>query len=112
MSVKADILICLPCHQYYEFDTLRAYMKLEVYMANAGFTVARRLAKGSSIPEARQLGVNEAKRVGAKWLLFIDADMVFHPHDLETLIRQGKDIIGGLYFGKQHRGKTGMQCQK
>ena len=51
---------------------------------------------GDAIDEMRNVAVAKAREEKAKWLLFIDADMVVPEDTLERLLAHDKPIVGGL----------------
>ena len=54
--------------------------------------------EGSLIVNNRNLLVSQAKRVGADWLMFLDADMTFPAFALHRLLSHGVDIVGCTYL--------------
>lgn len=56
----------------------------QVLVAERGYTVA----------ENRNYCVEQAKRNGSEYLLFIDDDMTFPPNTLESLLSHKKEVVG------------------
>lgn len=56
------------------------------------------MRQGSDIVSARNWIIQKALEDGATHVLFVDHDMVFPKNTLETLLKDGKDIIGVEYF--------------
>lgn len=100
---NVDVLVAVPTYSgYVEPETLHCYDRMLVYMEGKGYTLARFRPRrwGSILPAARCEAAQGAMKFGAKWLMFIDADMVFPPDAVLTLMDRGKNVIGGLYFTK------------
>lgn len=53
------------------------------------------------IHDARNKIAQEAIDKGASHLMFIDSDIKFPPDGVNRLLKQDKDIIGGLYYRRQ-----------
>lgn len=98
-----DVLVAIPTSDgYIEPETLHSYDRMLVYMENKGHRLGRFRPRrwGSILPAARCESAQAAIAYKAKWLMFIDADMVFPPDAVLTLIDRGKNVIGGMYFTK------------
>ena len=59
---------------------------------------------GKDVDTARNELAQEAIKLGAEYLIFIDDDVIIPPNTitkLTNLADQGKDIVGGVYYTKQ-----------
>lgn len=57
--------------------------------------------KGSLVVRNRNQLVEDARKVGAQYLLFVDSDMTFPPHTLRQLLGHNKDIVGCTYLQRE-----------
>lgn len=64
-------------------------------------TIPVRKSYGSLIAQNRNNLVKDAISANAKWILFIDTDMVFPENIIELLQKHDVDVVGGVYHSKQ-----------
>ena len=88
--------ICLgiPCGERINSKFLIAYTGLLFNMPCTAHVVIR---EGVYVTENRHYIVEEAKKEQCSHLLLLDADMLFKPHCLKSLIAWDKDIVGATY---------------
>ena len=89
------VSIAVPSGDMVHADFAKAYA--ELCMAAFGFPLQLITSKSSIIAKARNTGVDQAKKFGAHYLLFLDSDMLFPPTTLLRLLLHGKDIVGATY---------------
>lgn len=99
MSKKSkSIFIATPmyggmCHGSYAkslFNTMK-------YLLDNGYEVQYRdMYNNSLVTEARDLFTQMFLNSGCEYLFFIDADQSFKPEDVMQMIKENKDIIGGV----------------
>lgn len=92
------ILIGLPVHGNVNPAVVASLLSLT---SNINYPGKVHLQSNCYVHDARNKIVNEAQKLGASYLMFIDADMVFPPDGVNRLVEQDKDIIGGLYYRRQ-----------
>lgn len=92
------ILIGIPC-----MDTIKVETMVSLFAASAAIESPAKLhvQKNCYVHVARNKICEEAIKSGASHVMFIDADMQFPAHAIEKLVKEGKDVIGGLYFRRQ-----------
>lgn len=81
------------------YDTTEAPFELtlnEAIKLPGAYVELYRMRK-SSAPAARNVMAEYALEHNFDYVFFMDVDMVFPPNALQTLVRAGKDIVGGLY---------------
>lgn len=89
------ILIGIPCIDKapIEFTECLVNMRLDVPHEYA-------FRKGALVFEARDSIVRQAINEGFTHVMFIDSDIMFEPDDVQRLVNQKVNIIGGLYYSK------------
>lgn len=89
--IKITLAICT--NREVKAKTVGSLLELVNYSKGVNFhiLVANR---GYHVGENRSYCVEQAKRNGSEYLLFIDDDMVFPPDTLERLHHRKKDVIG------------------
>lgn len=90
-----SVAIAVPSGDMVHADFARAYA--ELCMASAKLPLHLITVKSSIVAQARNNGVELAKRCGADFLLFLDSDMLFPPTALFRLLLHRKDIVGATY---------------
>lgn len=92
------LFIGIPC-----MDTIKTETFMSIFSASNSIDVPAKLhiQKGCYIHDARNKIVDAALTSGATHLLFIDSDIQFDPSAVNALLKQDKDIIGGLYYRRQ-----------
>jgi len=58
-------------------------------------------AKGANIAENRNGIAEEALKIGAEWVFYVDDDQVFAPDTLLQLLKHDKDVVSGLYVSRE-----------
>lgn len=58
-------------------------------------------ARGSVISENRNGIAEEAMKMGAEWVFYMDDDQVFAPDTLTRLLAHNLDIVSGLYVSRE-----------
>lgn len=94
-SPLPGVSIAVPSGDMVHADFAKSYA--ELCMAASGLPLQLITSKSSIIAEARNTGVDHAKKFGAQYLLFLDSDMLFPPTTLFRLLVHGKDIVGATY---------------
>ncbi len=87
--------IFVPTHHFVEPQTDICLEGLKAL----GLRVDKRLG-GSAIDLARNIIASEALETGLDSLMFIDADMMFDPADVVSLLLSDEPVICGVYAGK------------
>lgn len=107
---KKTILIGIPCYDGVPADTLEDYMRFAYYLGRRyqeyNFCLAIK-AKTEQF-RARNAIVNEARKVNADYLFFLDDDHIIDVDGmlgpsakyefLKKMVSHDKDIVGGLYW--------------
>jgi hypothetical protein len=95
MSELPKVAVCYPSSDMVHADFALALAGLCLAAHPIPLTVIN--AKSSIVAEARNNGVEDARKAGAEYLLFLDSDMVFPLTLLHRLLVHRKDIVGALY---------------
>lgn len=95
---EAKVIIGLPCTEMMKSKTAHAIGCLTIKNPNV---IDFLMIQSCDIASSRMWLVKEAKKLGATHLLFVDSDMVFPAHTLDTLLSRNKDIIGVEYHKRQ-----------
>ena len=101
MKERPKILISRPCHSHYEYENDISLHNMKVTTQNAGYSCLFHFNKGSNIVKSRINGVETAKQCGAKWILFVDSDMLVCDDSLIRLLKWDSHIISGTAVNKQ-----------
>lgn len=72
-------------------------MALAAMMYNPGANCVLINTQGSLVVKNHNNAIEEAKKINADWVLFLDSDMIFPPDALHGLLRRGKYIVGATY---------------
>ena len=98
-----DVLIAVPIsgaeYVYYEWSERTTDMIMNIPQ---GLKVGRQRFPEPCIDISRDKAVNMAIQVGARWLFFLDSDVIVPPNTLERLIAHNKEIVGGLYVRRHN----------
>lgn len=93
-----DVLIAIPIsgseNVYYEWSNEYARVLREIPPELK--TAAQRFPE-PCIDISRDKAVNMALQLGARWLFFLDSDIIVPPGTVQQLIAHNKEIVGGLY---------------
>lgn len=92
------VVIGLPCLEMMKSKTAHAIGNLIMQDRRI---IDFLMIQSCDIASNRMWLVNEARRLGATHLLFVDSDMLFPPTALDTLLSREKDIIGVEYNKRQ-----------
>lgn len=82
------------------FETIRVetFISLLQVLYSLPMQIEMCFKSSSYIHYNRQLIAEAAIEAGSKYLIFIDADMVFTPDSISRLIKHNKDIVGANYY--------------
>jgi len=98
-----EVLISMPSYRGSpEKETNVCLQHCFSYMTHKNVKTAFNPQTGSSIARNRNEGVEEAKKAGAKFLMFIDDDMIFDADWVHRLMNHDKDIVTGLTVKKDY----------
>ncbi len=96
-TVPLDALICTLSHNgEIKAQTHKCFDRLIRASVKAGLNLGMDRQSGALIPLSRNRGAEKSVDSGAKFLLFIDSDMVFEEDALMRLMKHDKDIISGI----------------
>lgn len=97
-----DTMIGLPSWQGgLDADTQICLDKLCHYNIINGEVLQIKKCLGSVISENRNNIIKSAIKTGARYVLFIDTDMIFPPSAIQQLRSHGNRVMSGLAFAKQ-----------
>ncbi len=88
-------IVLVPVAQHIEPETLDGLSEL----MNRGYRV-QTLRGCSQVDLARSIMASDAMREGFEETMWIDADVVFDPNDVDKLRGHGKPLVAGLYTKK------------
>lgn len=93
-----DVLIGMPVYKWNGIpkETSDCLASCVQYMGEKGYKVAYNKVTGAALARNRNNCVEEARQANARWLMFIDADMVWKPDWIERLMAHDVDIVSGL----------------
>lgn len=103
MTTKGlDIYFGMPSHDGTVcLQTMMSFDHMSYFMSEKKVSMIRPYLQGSSLPELRDdMCAEGALEKGARYLMFIDADMVFNPDAVWRLMQHNVDVAVGLYFSK------------
>ena len=97
-AIQPLVLIGVPT-----LDSIKTETVASLFSASAMIEARAKLHihTSSLVHDARNKIVDAARESGATHLIFIDSDMKFPPEAINKLLKEDKDIIGGLYYRKQ-----------
>lgn len=99
---RCDILIGLPSFDgSYPHRMWICLEKAVRRLNDHGYTIHPHRAIGSNVALNRCLTVEHARKVGARWIWYVDADVMVPPWALENLKKRDRLLISGVYVGKQ-----------
>lgn len=90
------ILVAIPCMDMIDTDFAQSLVQLQP----AG-EMQIAFLPGSLVYVAREMLAEQALKLKADYVLWLDSDMVFNPGLLEDLLAHDKDIVCGLYFRRR-----------
>jgi hypothetical protein len=88
------IAIGLSASDNMPFDSAMCLLESMVNLPYPGIICA---VKSSFIHNNRNMIVEKAKQAKCNYLMFLDTDMLYENDGIERLLKQDKDIIGGMY---------------
>lgn len=92
------VAICVPSLDHVPIEFALSLAALCAFEGKRGHNEIMLVnVKSSTIPEARNLCVEQALKIDADQILFIDSDMVFRIDALEKLQKTNLDVVGGAY---------------
>ena len=98
---ERGILFSVPSHRGVPSRECMDAMKMNMqYLASQGWRVVENWTTGANIGRQRCTAVEEAKKAGVAYLMFIDDDMVFAPNAVAQLLDRKKEIVSGLCVKK------------
>jgi hypothetical protein len=103
--VPVKIAIAVPNRDDYKSETVSTIARLTWDICGAGHIPMFLTANTCFIDKGRNMLWDEAKRLGADYLLFLDSDVAvaddFNINVIEKLIKDNKDVVVGLYVDKR-----------
>jgi hypothetical protein len=97
------IAICIPCYGDTRAGfTLSLARMLEHTLTQPAAPETKTFIVRNSLMPGREQLVGEARRYGADFILWLDADHVFPPDTLLRLLSHGKDVVGCNYARRGH----------
>lgn len=94
--MRDKLTIGIPVYEEVRVETLMSLLHTIFGLANV-FKIEVDVQTSAYLHENRNRICTKAIAEGSKWVLFIDADMLWGPHCVRTLIANDKDIIGVNY---------------
>lgn len=98
---KPKVLIGMPTMHTVPVETMQSLIALIKTYKNCDCATC----DGSLVYESRDKLAQAAINGGYDYLMFIDSDMTFPPHALDSMIKADKDIISGLCFTKSENAR-------
>lgn len=95
---KDFLIVGVPVHGPVNTEVMMSFVALTAQIQYPAQFVVK---TSCYIHDARNKIVEKALESGASHVMFIDADMVFSPTDVDKLLAHDKDIVGGLYVRRQ-----------
>ena len=94
-SSLPSVAICIPSGAtvHADFSLCLATMVHGLGQIPLGFMSA----KSAIVADARNMGVDFARQIGATFLLFIDSDIIFPRDALQRLLVRNLDVVGASY---------------
>jgi hypothetical protein len=89
------VSIAVPSGDMVHADFAMAYAQL--CLASSGIPLQLTTVKSSIVAQARNNGVELARKFGADYIFFLDSDMLFPPTALFRLLLHARDIVGATY---------------
>ena len=97
------IVVCLPSGDSIKTRTVMSLLALFKYIGdNPQFNIDLAITNHqcSILPWGRSSCVEDALKMGADYLFWVDSDMWFPPETLTTLLEHDKDVVGCIYAMK------------
>lgn len=96
--METKILLGVPC-----LDSMKTETVASIFSSTAvlEYRAVLHIQKSCYVHDARNKIVSGAIAKGFSHIMFIDSDMQFPPDSINRLVKQDKDVIGGVYFRRQ-----------
>lgn len=91
------VLIGIPCRDEWKASTAMCFGHMNAYNARLPFATAALERRGAMIGPQRNFIVEEALKIGADYIFWMDSDMTFPPDTIQRLLTHGKDFVGATY---------------
>lgn len=95
------LLIAVPSTDYMHADFVKSLMNLTGNLQREGISHRVEIVAGTLVYLARDKLASKAINEGYTHLLFLDSDMVFDEHIVETLTFCGKDFVCGAFVSRR-----------
>jgi len=105
MSNTPTLVIAMPTHDgMIHASTVVTMAKAVAHANSQGYRVAfpPLIISGSILPEQRNKLVEAFLETEAKYLLFVDSDMVLDDDSITDILRCNRVLVSGMYFKRQH----------
>ena len=102
MRKPFKLLIAVPSTDYMHAEFVQSLIKLQENLQREGIRHHVEIAPGTLVYIARDRLACQAINEGYTHILFIDSDMVFDEHIVETLQFCGKDFVCGAFQSRRH----------
>lgn len=96
-STNIKLHISIPCLGEIKAETFASFI---MWSQRTRYPFTFDIQRQTYIHMARNRAVWEAVDAKASHLMFIDSDINFPADGIEKLLETGKDIVGGLYYGR------------
>lgn len=104
---KPKVIIAMPCADSATMKARTAHSVGCNLIDAQGLVIDFLLRISCDVVSSRTWLVNEARRLGASHILFVDSDMVFPTETLQALLKHEKDIVG-VEYNKREFPLTGV----
>lgn len=94
---RCKVALCIPSGRTWEARTATAVAGLTAFSAISNIALALLNLEGSMISRQRNDLVDQALKLGADYVFWIDSDLTFPPDALLRLLAHDKDIVGATY---------------
>jgi glycosyltransferase involved in cell wall biosynthesis len=92
-SDSTDLFISIPHRNSFSGRFVGSILTMRIPIARHTFA----LETGQPIDISRNIAVSKALQLQAKYLLFIDSDMIVFPDSLEQLLMARRPVVSGIY---------------
>src|SRR5574343_46254 len=100
MEERKKITIGVPHHSGLDTRFVISLMTTAMHLTETGYLIDLNFKGGSLIPKQRNSIAENVLKSGYD-LLFIDSDMVFGALEVDKILEEDKDIIGGMYYSRR-----------
>lgn len=99
--MSLDVTVATPTYDgTIVYETLRCMDAMVLHSQQQGLKIGCWRQPGANLLDNRNTCVNLAKKYEAKYIFFVDADMIFPKDTLVRLLSRQVDIVGALYFNR------------